>query len=75
MWGAISASGTAGGLVKIDVVVLGLDLFSKRTENDGLPPQSLDLNPIEQIWGELENKQIYCTFKGKHIAWVEEDMG
>ncbi len=25
-------------------------------EKDGLSPQSPDLNPIELIWGELENK-------------------
>uniref|UniRef100_A0A8C1PDU7 Chloride channel accessory 1 n=1 Tax=Cyprinus carpio TaxID=7962 RepID=A0A8C1PDU7_CYPCA len=34
------------------------------------PPQSPDLNPIMQMWGELENKldRIYSTFKRKPLV-------
>ncbi len=41
-------------------------------ENDGLVPQSPDLNPVEQIWGELENKPDTSTV---HLAWAAEGMG
>lgn len=41
------------------------------------PPQSPDLKPIKQIWGELENKldRRICAFKGKPLACVAEGMG
>jgi len=40
------------------------------------PHQSLDLNPIEQIWGELENKldRSIDAFKGKPLASVAQSM-
>ena len=35
------------------------------------PPQSLDLNPIEQIWGELENKLDRSIVHSKESLWLE----
>ncbi len=40
-------------------------------ENDGLAPQSLDLNPIEQIWGEFENEFHRSIVHSKESLWVE----
>ncbi len=39
-------------------------------EKDGLPPQS-PLNPIEQIWGELENKLNWSIVHSKESLWLE----
>ena len=35
------------------------------------PPQSPDLNPIEQIWGELENKLDRSIVHSKESLWLE----
>ncbi len=35
------------------------------------PPQSLDLNPIELIWGELENKLDRSIVHSKESLWLE----
>uniref|UniRef100_A0A671T8F6 Tc1-like transposase DDE domain-containing protein n=1 Tax=Sinocyclocheilus anshuiensis TaxID=1608454 RepID=A0A671T8F6_9TELE len=35
------------------------------------PPQSPDLNPSEQIWGELENKLDRSIVHSKEILWLE----
>ena len=35
------------------------------------PPQSTDLNPIEQIWGELENKLDRSIVHSKESLWLE----
>lgn len=35
------------------------------------PPQSTDLNPIEQIWDELENKLDRSIVKLKESFWLE----
>uniref|UniRef100_A0A673JES4 Tc1-like transposase DDE domain-containing protein n=1 Tax=Sinocyclocheilus rhinocerous TaxID=307959 RepID=A0A673JES4_9TELE len=35
------------------------------------PPQSPNLNPIEQIWGELENKQGRSIVHLKESLWLE----
>ncbi len=35
------------------------------------PPQSLDLNPIKQIWGELENKLDRSNVHLKESLWLE----
>ncbi len=35
------------------------------------PPQSLDLNPTEQIWGELENKLDRSILHSKESLWLE----
>ncbi len=40
-------------------------------ENDGLTPQSPDLNPIQQIWGELENKLERSIVNSKESIWLE----
>ncbi len=40
-------------------------------ENDGLAPQSPDLNLIEQIWGELENKLDRSIVHSKESLWLE----
>ncbi len=40
-------------------------------ENDGLAPQSPDLNLIEQIWGEFENKLYRSIVHSKESLWVE----
>ncbi len=40
-------------------------------ENDGLVPQSPDLNPVEQIWGELENKLDTSAVHSKESLWLE----
>ncbi len=40
-------------------------------ENDGLAPQSPDLNPIEEIWGELENKLYRSIVHSKESLWLE----
>ncbi len=36
-----------------------------------LPPQSLDLKNIEQIWSELENKLYRSIVHSKERLWVE----
>ncbi len=41
------------------------------TENEGLAPQSPDLKPIEQIWGELENKLDRSIVHSKESLWLE----
>ena len=41
-------------------------------ENNGLAPsQSPDLNPIDQIWGELENKLDRYIVHSKESLWLE----
>lgn len=35
------------------------------------PPQSPDLNPIEQIWGDLENKLDRSIVHSKESLWLE----
>uniref|UniRef100_A0A673GJ32 Tc1-like transposase DDE domain-containing protein n=1 Tax=Sinocyclocheilus rhinocerous TaxID=307959 RepID=A0A673GJ32_9TELE len=35
------------------------------------PPKSPDLNPIEQIWGELENKLDRSIVHSKECLWFE----
>ncbi len=40
-------------------------------ENEGLAPQSPDLKPIEQIWGELENKLDRSIVHSKESLWLE----
>ncbi len=35
------------------------------------PPQSLDLNPIKQIWDELENKRDSSIVHSKENLWLE----
>ncbi len=35
------------------------------------PPQSPDLNPIEQIWGELETKLDRSIVHSKESLWLE----
>jgi len=35
------------------------------------PHQSLDLNPIEQIWGELENKLDRSIVHSKESLWLQ----
>ncbi len=35
------------------------------------PPQSPDINPIEQIWGELENKLDRSIVYSKESLWLE----
>ncbi len=35
------------------------------------PPQSLNLKPIEQIWGELENKLDGSIVHSKESLWLE----
>ncbi len=35
------------------------------------PPQSPDLNPIEQIWGELETKLDRPIVHSKESLWLE----
>uniref|UniRef100_A0A3B4UGX7 Uncharacterized protein n=1 Tax=Seriola dumerili TaxID=41447 RepID=A0A3B4UGX7_SERDU len=35
------------------------------------PPQSPDLNPIEQIWSELENKLDRSIIHSKESIWLE----
>ena len=35
------------------------------------PPQSTDLNPIKQIWGELENKLDRSIVNLKESLWLE----
>ncbi len=35
------------------------------------PPQSPDLNPIEQIWGKLENKLDRSIVHSKESLWLE----
>ena len=35
------------------------------------PPESPDLNPIEQIWGELENKLDRSIVHSKESLWLE----
>uniref|UniRef100_A0A3B4VHU2 Tc1-like transposase DDE domain-containing protein n=1 Tax=Seriola dumerili TaxID=41447 RepID=A0A3B4VHU2_SERDU len=35
------------------------------------PPQSPDLNPIEHIWSELENKLDRSIVHSKESIWVE----
>ncbi len=42
-----------------------------KIENDGLCPQSPDLNPIKQIWGELENKLYISIVHSKESLWLE----
>ncbi len=39
-------------------------------ENYELPPQSPDLNPIKQIWGELENKLYISIVHSKENLWL-----
>ncbi len=34
------------------------------------PPQSPDLNPIEQIWGKFENKLDRCIVHSKESLWL-----
>ncbi len=41
-------------------------------ENDGLAPsKTLDLDPIKQIWGELENKLDRSIVHSKESLWLE----
>lgn len=52
-------------------------MFSVELANKILLPKSdgsVKLNPIRQIWGEIENKQISCGFKGEPVARVAEGM-
>ena len=35
------------------------------------PPQGLDLNPIDQIWGKLENKLDRYIVHSKESLWLE----
>ncbi len=51
--------------------------YLRRKESAGtmkmmdLPPQSLDLKNIEQIWSELENKLYRSIVHSKERLWVE----
>lgn len=50
------------------LLFLGLPLtegIGWKTEDDGQSPRCMDLNFIKLIWGKMENKWIYCRFKGK----------
>ncbi len=51
--------------------------YLRRKESTGIlkmmdwPPQRPDLNPIEQIWAELENKLDRSIVQSKESLWLE----
>lgn len=47
-------------------VLVSVELANKilLPKSDG----SVNLNPIGQIWGKMENKQMGCRFKGEPLA-------